>query len=116
MSIRRLALSGPALVALLALALTLGCSNPADGPAVTGVDEVIVRDGKFMPPVINVPAGTTVTWRFEDGDTPHDVKGDGFRSPIQREGTYTFTFSTPGSYPYHCTLHSNMTGRVIVTD
>jgi plastocyanin len=79
------------------------------------VAEVVVKDMKFSPAVIEVPAGTTVTWTFQDSDTPHDVKGDGFQSAVMRAGTFTHTFSTPGTYDYQCTLHSQMTGRVIVT-
>jgi plastocyanin len=87
----------------------------ANAPPKRGVTNVVVKDMKFTPRVIEVPAGTTVTWRFQDGDTPHDVKGDGFKSEIMRSGTFMHTFDTPGTYDYRCTLHSQMTGRVIVT-
>jgi plastocyanin len=30
-------------------------------------------------------------------------------------GTYSHTFTTPGTYHYQCTIHSGMTGVVIVT-
>ena len=39
----------------------------------------------------------------------------GFQSEVMREGTFTHTFSTPGTYDYTCTLHGQMKGRVIVT-
>jgi len=65
---------------------------------------------------IQVPAGTTVTWAFEDGLVPHDVTGDGWRSgDPQRKGTFAHTFDRPGTYPYRCTVHDGMNGRVVVT-
>jgi plastocyanin len=61
-------------------------------------------------------AGTTVTWSFEDGSTPHDVTGDGWKSGEPRsEGGYGHAFDRPGTYPYRCTLHAGMDGRVVVT-
>jgi plastocyanin len=33
---------------------------------------------------------------------------------INTNGTFSFTFSTVGSFPYHCTVHTNMTATVIV--
>jgi plastocyanin len=28
--------------------------------------------------------------------------------------TFSFTFNNPGTFPYHCTIHTYMTGKVIV--
>jgi plastocyanin len=115
----------PALLvpAVLAAAVVLaGCGGDGGGGAgaaaapVTGVTEVAAKDNRFTPVAIQVPAGTEVTWRFEDGFVPHDVKADGFSSgDPQRKGTFTHTFDRPGTYPYRCTIHDGMTGRVVVT-
>ena len=115
----------PALLvpAALAAAIVLaGCGGDdgggggADAAPVTGVTEVAAKDNRFTPAAIQVPAGTEVTWRFEDGFVPHDVKADGFSSgEPRREGTFTHTFAQPGTYAYHCTVHDGMTGRVVVT-
>jgi plastocyanin len=105
--------------AVAALGLLAACSasdSEVDGPAATGGTEIVVKNTKYTPRVIEVPAGTTVTWSFQDGDTPHDVKGDGFQSEVLRSGTFAHTFDRPGTYDYRCTLHSQQTGRVIVTD
>lgn len=34
---------------------------------------------------------------------------------ILTNGTYSYTFSTAGTYPYHCTSHSSMTATVKVS-
>jgi plastocyanin len=108
-----------ALVAALVLA---GCGGDGGGAAaadaapVTGVTEVAAKDNRFTPPVIEVPAGTTVTWEFKDRFVPHDVTGDGFSSGEPRtNGSFTHAFDRPGTYPYRCTLHDGMNGRVVVT-
>ena len=115
----------PALLAPVVLAATVvlaGCGGGggggggADAAPVTGVTEVAAKDNRFTPAAIQVPAGTEVTWRFEDGLVPHDVKADGFSSgEPRRKGTFTHTFAQPGTYAYHCTVHDGMTGRVVVT-
>jgi plastocyanin len=106
------------LLAVAALAALAGCSpgsgDDKNATPVTGVTDVRMRNLKFDPPAIQVPTGTTVTWRFTDGDVPHDVKGDGFSSPTKSSGTFTHTFDRPGTFDYRCTLHAGMTGRVVV--
>ncbi|MGD9890955.1 MAG: hypothetical protein AB7U18_06650, partial [Dehalococcoidia bacterium] len=73
------------LLAAVGLGLSIACSEGEDLSAVapvTGVTDVTVSNMTFTPAVIEVPAGTTVTWTFQVGDTPHDVKGVGFQSEV----------------------------------
>jgi plastocyanin len=95
---------------------------PADaattaGPAVA-TSAVAIQSFKFGPAAITVKAGTTVTWTNKD-DEAHTVffAFDGSKSPIlvNNNNVYTKTFSTPGTYTYHCTIHPFMTGTVEVT-
>jgi plastocyanin len=66
-----------------------------------------------------VKAGTTVTWTNNDGAT-HAIASDtgdpaAFSSdPISSGATYSFTFTQPGTYAYHCSIHPSMKGTVIV--
>jgi plastocyanin len=114
----------PTLLVPLALAAVVlaGCGGDgggnggADAAPVTGVTEVAAKDNRFTPSAIEVPAGTTVTWKFGDGFVPHDVSGDGFASgDPQRKGSFAHTFDAPGTFSYRCTVHDGMTGRVVVT-
>jgi plastocyanin len=121
-AVRRL----PAVLVPLALAAALalaGCGGGGDGDGgggaaaapMTGVTQVAAKDNKFTPGAIQVAVGTEVTWEFKDRFVPHDVTGDGWASgEPQRSGTYTHTFNQPGTYPYRCTLHDGMDGRVVV--
>ena len=60
-------------------------------------------------------AGTTVTWTNED-DMPHTVVSlNNFRSKVlDTDETFSFTFDTAGTYPYFCSIHPKMTGKVLV--
>jgi plastocyanin len=106
---------------LLVLTFTLAAcqagqgASPADTPPVRGVTTVEAKDLKFLPPAIEVAPGTEVTWRFDDGSVPHNVKGDGFASETQSRGTWSYRFTQAGEYRYHCDLHAGMDGRVVVT-
>jgi plastocyanin len=71
----------------------------------------------FTPQVVQVPVGTTLTWK-NDGSVVHtataadgsfdtgDISGGG--------GTASVTFSVAGTFNYNCTPHPWMLGRVIV--
>jgi nitrite reductase (NO-forming) len=72
----------------------------------------------YSPPTITVVIGVnnTVTWVNND-DAPHTVTAtDGsFNSGNLNGGqSWSFTFTTPGTYTYYCAYHSWMKGTVIV--
>jgi plastocyanin len=107
---------------LVAAALLASCAANGGGqestsdPPVNGVTMVVTKQIKFSPAAIEVPAGTEVTWSFQDGPVAHDVKGDSWGSgDPQRSGTFRRTFDQPGTYDYVCWLHPQMSGRVVVT-
>jgi amicyanin len=79
---------------------------------------VAISGMRFEPQLLRIGAGTTVTWQQLDG-MPHTVtaksSGQGFSSgTLNRGQTYRLTFPHPGSYDYHCALHPNMAGRIVV--
>jgi plastocyanin len=79
--------------------------------------DVAVRIDNFTfgPQQLTVKAGTTVTWTNED-DIPHTVVSPQYlRSKALDTGDkFSFTFTTPGTYKYFCSLHPHMTGVVVV--
>jgi plastocyanin len=79
---------------------------------------VAIRDLAFQPDSISVPPGATVTWvNCEVGVEPHTSTADGgtWDSPeISVGGRFSHTFPTQGSFPYHCTPHPFMLGKVVV--
>jgi plastocyanin len=77
---------------------------------------VVMESFSFTPAELTVPVGATVTWTNRHG-ARHDVAAaDGtFASPLFGEGeTFSFTFTAPGEYPYVCTIHPGMEGKIIV--
>jgi plastocyanin len=80
-------------------------------------DLVQITNFAFAPPVITVAAGATVTWTNED-TTQHDVFAPpvGLQSPVLNQNdSYAHTLSSPGTYPYICSIHPFMHGTVVVT-
>jgi len=99
-------------------ALAARPSAPADPPAAPngGPAQVTIDNFTFKPATITVPAGTTVTWTNRD-DMPHTVVADdrSFRSAaLDTDESFAHTFNAPGTYPYFCSIHSSMVGKVIV--
>lgn len=78
--------------------------------------EVKIDNFSFGPAAITVKAGTTVTWTNRD-DIPHTVVSDDklFKSKVlDTDEKFSYTFSKPGTYPYFCSVHPKMTGKVVV--
>ena len=77
----------------------------------------------FSPDSVTVVIGknNTVFWTNDDA-APHTVTSDtagifdsGTAGPLTTQGgTFQFTFTTPGTYTYHCSFHAWMQGTVIV--
>jgi plastocyanin len=106
-----------ALSALIA-AVVAGCGGSAPDVAPVATDAVTIRDFAFAPANVQVVAGDTVTWSNEDA-APHDVVFDGEPGASQllgRGATYEATFIRAGVFDYACSLHSQMRGRVTVTE
>ncbi len=79
--------------------------------------QVAIQDFAFSPQVLEIPVGTTVTWTNNDTSQHTATANDGsFDSGVLAQGgTFSFTFDTPGTYDYICSLHPNMTGQIVVT-
>ncbi|MFA5107700.1 MAG: cupredoxin family copper-binding protein [Patescibacteria group bacterium] len=88
-------------------------TGTSNSNATTG-NSVTISNFAFSPATLTVTAGTAVTWVNNDSVT-HTVTASAFNSGDLAPGqTYTFTFSTPGTYAYSCSIHPTMTGTIIV--
>jgi plastocyanin len=86
-------------------------------PAAVAGDAVSIDNMAFVPAMLTVPAGSTVTWTNHD-EEPHTVAAsDGsFHSPgLGSQGTYSHTFPTAGKFDYICSIHPFMHATVVVT-
>ena len=94
-------------------------SAPASQAAAAPVtsNSVAIHNFAFGPQVVSVKAGTTVHWMNHDTEAHTVTSNTGaFGSSVLQPGDgYSFTFTKPGTYSYHCTIHPFMTGKVVVT-
>ena len=105
-------------VTTMMIAMLLSSGSPrvtakTQQPATT---EVKIDNFSFGPAELTVGVGTTVTWTNRD-DIPHTVRStDGaFKSKVlDTDEKFSFTFSKAGTYPYFCSIHPKMTGKVVV--
>jgi plastocyanin len=106
---------------LLAVAAALACLGMA-GRAAVGANpapaskDVKIDNFTFGPADLTVPVGTTITWANRD-DIPHTVVSTDkvFKSKVlDTDEKFAFTFSTPGTFPYFCSIHPKLTGKVVV--
>jgi plastocyanin len=121
---------------VVALVALVGCSSGSDEPPAPGnqahgeeppfelnadpvdTNEVTaIKSYKFDPEVIQVNAGSEVTWTNED-DFPHNVhfldeNDETYDLPIGESASVGF--NTAGEFYYECSIHpQTMRGKVIV--
>jgi len=97
-------------------AVLLLYSRAKAGEAQTSATEVRVDNFTFGPDTLTVPVNSTVTWVNKD-DIPHVIaSNDGlFKSrALDTDQKYSYTFSKAGTYPYYCSIHPKMVGKIIV--
>ncbi len=77
---------------------------------------VTINSFAFTPGTITVPFGTRIVWTNQQGVT-HTTTSDtgvwdsGFLTTGQ---SFDFTFTQPGTFAYHCSIHPGMHGTIIV--
>lgn len=112
---------------LIAVVLVSGCVGggnqpPANQPS-PAANAVAIKDFAFSPATLTVKVGTTVTWTNQDS-APHQIASDPhpqhtglpglFSDSLGKGQSYSFTFDKAGTLGYHCHLHPNMKGTIIV--
>jgi len=78
---------------------------------------VTIQQFTYRPDMETIPVGTTVDWTNLDL-VAHTVTSDTgvFDSGLlQNRGTCAITFTTPGTFAYHCTIHPAMVATIKVT-
>ena len=102
---------------MAAMPAATSSSSSADAVSTTNVT---LNNFAFAPASITVKKGSTVTWTNNDTvshTVTADASGNGLSSPLfGRDATYAYTFTTVGTFSYHCMPHPYMHGTVIVTE
>jgi plastocyanin len=95
---------------------------------------VLILNSAYVPAQLTITAGTTVTWINKDsvGHTVTEGQPNSPEQPAVRAfdssgeagsgkiglmepgQSWSYTFTTPGTYNYYCIVHPYMTGQITV--
>lgn len=114
----RAALAAAAAALLLTVTACAGTGKPELVPSDTAADPVVtvtVVDNRYEPAEVEIEVGQAVRWVFQ-GVMEHDVVAEdgSFVSELVTGGEYIHVFEAAGEFPYDCSIHPEMTGRVVV--
>lgn len=114
--------SGPSTVPVHPTATPTSLRSPISTSAAVAQVKIVTQGSMyaFEPATLTIKVGTEVIWT-NNSNAPHTVSSDTglFDTPnplgINPSQTYAFTFTTLGTYPYYCNIHTYMTGKIIVS-
>lgn len=104
------------MVCLALFVLVLSGASAGAGENPKPEEQVKIDNFTFIPEILTVKEGTTITWVNKD-DVPHTVVSTAkeFSSrAMDTDDKYTHTFTAPGTYEYYCSVHPHMKGKIIV--
>ena len=89
---------------------------PPAGHVAARAASVTVANMAFSPASVTVGLGEPVTWTFQDATSHTSTSDQGFWNSGTKSGgaTYSRTFTSAGTFAYHCTIHPMMRGKVAV--
>jgi plastocyanin len=108
------------IIVFASLLLLLGAcgkdyNSTQNGGNTNNANTISMKGSAFSPSSLQIGINSTVTW-VNDDNMVHTVTSDrtGFDSgDIAPGGRFSYTFSSVGTYGYHCIHHPNMTGTVV---
>ena len=104
-------------LALVVLAPAVGANERGGGPSVaTQAVRVRVIDFAFRPRSLTIARGTVVRW-VNRGDVTHTTTSNTglWNQRLAPGETFRRRFRRMGTFAYHCSIHSQMTGTITVT-
>jgi plastocyanin len=126
MSVRNIVFLLIAGAAFAGCKMMYGTMSPIVGAGYPGTGSsaaVSISGYTFLPMSVAFPGanGVTVTWTNND-PVQHTVTWDSMTPPVSisgniasNGGTFSALFpNTPGTYTYHCSIHTGMTGSIVV--
>jgi plastocyanin len=95
---------------------TQNSSPSTSAKAPTGKNAVTIQNFAFSPATITIKKGQSITWTNEDS-AGHSATADdnSWDTTVLSQGqSKTLAFSKAGTFTYHCSVHPDMHGTVIV--
>ena len=101
-------------IAFLMVLIAVGCKDDDNGDTQPS-SEVQMSSGSFVPQTLTVPVGAVVRW-VNSSSANHTVTSNDelFDEAVSPGEVFSYTFSTAGTYNYICTIHSGMSGTIVV--
>jgi plastocyanin len=99
---------------VLVMAAMASCQMAGSGAGV-----VAISGFSFQPAMTTISGGVSLTWTNYDSAT-HTVTTDSGVTPAFDSGnitpfiSYSLVLTLPGTYAYHCSIHTSMRGTIIV--
>jgi glucose/arabinose dehydrogenase/plastocyanin len=77
---------------------------------------VSIMNFAFQPATLTINPGDTVTWVNNDTAAHTSTSDTGVwdSGTLASGQSFSFTFTSPGSFPYHCEFHPGMLGTIVV--
>jgi plastocyanin len=113
----RLAAAGAilAIAALAVFALSRDHASAAAEATASGSATVTIAHFKYSPTPLHVAKGTTVVFSNASKVKHTATRNGSFDTGKIKPGTsVSVRFTAPGTYAYHCRIHPEMHGKIIV--
>jgi plastocyanin len=101
-------------IAALALIWLQGAQAAGESAQASATKTVSIRGFAYHPGTLRVRRGTTVAFANNSGVTHTATRGGAFNKLIKPGKTALVRFAQKGSFPYHCTIHPFMHGKIVV--
>lgn len=101
---------------LAALILSGAAASDSAAPAAAATHTIVIDGMQFTPPQLTVHRGDRIVWVNKDL-FPHTVTADtkAFDSgSIAASASWRYLATKPGAYPYSCSFHPTMKGKITV--
>jgi plastocyanin len=109
---------------ILLVVILLAACGSTTGPTPTGTSspiqsrevKVSIANFAFDPAVLTITTGTTVTWTNNDTVAHNVLSDDGSwgSNSLGKGEAFSFTFTKPGTFSYHCGVHPSMKATITV--
>jgi plastocyanin len=101
---------------ILVLALVAGSPTSAAGSATASKSVTVkIKNFQYLPHKLNISKGTSVVWTNSDSVKHTATRGGSFTTGKIKPGhSVAVRFTAKGTYAYHCTLHPEMHGKIVV--
>jgi plastocyanin len=104
------------------LVFASGCKDNSSSPTApttgsSSITTISMAGNTFSPSTLTVAVHTTITWNNNSSiahTSTSDVAGKWDTGNIPAGSSKQTTFDSTGTFHYHCTYHSGMTGTITV--